>query len=150
MSTGIVSTGYDGNATTITDQAGKMRRSISDGLGRLSRVDEPDANGVLGSVSTPNQATTYSYDALNNLTNVVQGVQTRTFVFNSLTRLTSANNPESGLTTYAYDNNGNLTSKVDARSITTSFVYDLLNRVTTRTYSDGTPGVTYTYDAGQP
>jgi RHS repeat-associated protein len=64
-----------------------------------------------------------------------------------LKRLTSATNPESGTISYAYDNNGNLTSKVDARSITSTFVYDSLNRVTSRSYSDGTPTVTYTYDA---
>lgn len=146
-STGIVITAYDANATTVMDQAGKMRRSIIDGLGRLSRVDEPDANGALGTLILPNQATNYSYDALDNLRTVVQGVQTRTFVYSSLKRLTSAANPESGTISYGYDNNGNLTSKVDARSITSTFVYDSLNRVTSRSYSDGTPAVAYTYDA---
>src|ERR1044072_8569103 len=146
-SMGTGTTAYDANATTVTDQAGKVRRSVADGLGRLSRVDEPDSNGALGTVSAPNQATNYSYDALDNLTTVVQGVQTRTFVYSSLKRLTSATNPESGTISYGYDNNGNLTSKVDARSITTSFAYDLLNLVTSRSYSDGTPAVTYTYDA---
>lgn len=146
-STGTVATAYDANATTVTDQAGKLRRSITDGLGRLSRIDEPDASGALGSLTSPTQATSYAYDALDNLTTVSQGVQTRTFVYSSLKRLTSASNPESGTISYGYDNNGNLTSKVDARSITTTFAYDSLNRVTSRSYSDGTPGVTYTYDA---
>lgn len=146
-STGTVTTTYDANAITVTDQAGKLRRSITDGLGRLTRVDEPDSSGALGSISSPTQATAYTHDALDNLTTVSQGAQTRTFVYSSLKRLMSANNPENGTIVYGYDNNGNLTSKVDARSITTSFAYDLLNRVTTRTYSDGTPGVTYTYDA---
>ena len=146
-STGTVTVAYDANATTVTDQAGKVRRSISDGLGRMVRVDETDASGVLGSLTSPTQPTSYSYDALDSLTTISQAVQTRTFAYSSLGRLTSAINPESGAFTYVYDNNGNLTSKVDARSITTSFVYDLLDRVTTRIYSDGTPGVTYTYDA---
>ena len=146
-STGTVVTAYDTNATTVTDQAGKVRRSLTDGLGRLSRVDEPDASGALGSLTGPAQATGYAYDALDNLTTVSQGAQTRTFAYSSLKRLTSATNPESGTISYGYDNNGNLTSKVDARSITTTFVYDSLNRVTSRSYSDGTPGVTYTYDA---
>ena len=47
-STGTVVTAYDANATTVTDQAGKVRRSLTDGLGRLSRVDEPDASGASG------------------------------------------------------------------------------------------------------
>ena len=146
-STGTVATAYDANATTVTDQAGKVRRSLTDGLGRLIRVDEPDANGALGSLTSPNQPTSYSYDALDNLTTVVQGAQTRTFVYSSLKRLTSAINPESGTITYGYDNNGNLTSKVDSRSITTTLVYDSLSRLTSKTYSDSTPAVTYTYDA---
>jgi RHS repeat-associated protein len=146
-STGTVVTAYDANATTVTDQAGKLRRSLTDGLGRLSRVDEPDASGSLGSLTSPAQPTSYTYDALDNLTTVVQGVQTRTFVYSSLKRLTSATNPESGTISYGYDNNGNLTSKVDARSVTTTLVYDSVNRVTLRSYSDGTPSVTYTYDA---
>ena len=146
-STGTMLTSYDGNATTVMDQAGKVRRSIKDGLGRLSRVDEPNSSGALGSLSSPNQPTSHAYDAVDNLTSVSQGVQTRTFVYDSLKRLTSASNPESGNLTYTYDNNSNLTSRVDARSITTNYVYDSLNRVTSRTYSDGTPAVTYTYDS---
>jgi YD repeat-containing protein len=62
-------------------------------------------------------------------------------------RLASATNPESGTFSYAYDANGNLTSKTDARSITTTFVYDALNRASSRSYSDGTPAVSYIYDA---
>jgi RHS repeat-associated protein len=51
------------------------------------------------------------------------------------------------LINYSYDNNGNLTSKTDARQITTNYVYDNLNRVKNRNYSDNTtPNVAYTYD----
>ena len=145
--TGAVLTSYDANATTVSDQVGKVRRSIKDGLGRLTRVDEPNSSGALGSISSPNQPTTYSYDALDNLTTVSQGAQTRTFVYDSLKRLSSASHPESGTATFSYDNNGNVASRVDARSITTTFAYDSLNRITSRSYSDGTPTVTYTYDA---
>ena len=146
-SSGVVVTSYDANATTVMDQSSKVRRSLTDGLGRLSRVDEPDSSGALGSVVSPIQATSYTYDALDNLTGVSQGGQTRTFVYDSLKHLTSATNPENGTISYSYDNNSNLTSKADARSITTSFVYDSLNRITSRSYSDSTPAVSYTYDA---
>ncbi|MBK7704487.1 MAG: RHS repeat protein [Acidobacteria bacterium] len=91
--------------------------------------------------------TGYSYDTLNNLATVNQGAQTRSFTYSSLSRLLSAQNPESGTISYAYDPNGNLTSKQDARSITTSYAYDALNRVTQRSYDDNaTPPVHYTYD----
>jgi YD repeat-containing protein len=145
----VVTTAYSGNAVTVTDQAGKLRRSLTDGLGRLMRVDEPNSSGSLGDVSSPQQPTAYTYDVLDNLTGVSQGVQTRTFVYDSLKRLTSATNPESGTVTYDYDANGNLITKVDANSITTSLAYDAINRVTSKSYinSPGTPAISYCYDA---
>ncbi|MGE0882088.1 MAG: hypothetical protein AB7P14_00965, partial [Blastocatellales bacterium] len=39
--TAKVTTGYSGNTVTVTDQTGKQRRSLTDALGRLIRVDEP-------------------------------------------------------------------------------------------------------------
>ncbi len=92
---------------------------------------------------------------MNNLTTVSQGVQTRTFAYNSLSRLLSATNPESGTISYGYDPNGNLTSKTDARGVNTDYVYDALSRVTNRNYSltgstppnyQASPNVTYFYD----
>lgn len=142
----LAASGTLGTSVTVTDQASKQRRSITNALGQLIRVDEPDEAGNLGTVTSPNQPTSYAYDTLNNLSVVVQGVQTRTFQYDSLSRLKQAVNPESGTILYAYDNNGNLTGKTDARSVTTSYSYDNLNRVLSRTYSDGTPNVAYTYD----
>jgi RHS repeat-associated protein len=139
----VVTSSYSGNIVTVTDQAGKQRQSVTDGLGRLATVYE-DPSGL-------NYSTSYSYDTLDNLTTVSQGSQTRTFVYDSLKRLASATNPESGTISYQYDANGDLTSKTDARSITTTFAYDALNRAASRSYSDGTPAVSYYYDnAGLP
>ncbi|HYR76178.1 MAG TPA: RHS repeat-associated core domain-containing protein [Pyrinomonadaceae bacterium] len=135
----VVTSSYSGNTVTVTDQAGKARKSVTDGLGRLTTVYE-DPSGL-------NYATSYSYDTLDDLTTVSQGSQTRTFVYDSLKRLTSAANPESGTVGYSYDSNGNQTSKTDARSITASYTYDAINRAVTRSYSDGTPAVTYNYDS---
>jgi RHS repeat-associated protein len=148
----VVRTDYSGNQVTVTDQAGKPRRSLTDALGRLTRVDEPNKDtGALGDVTSPVQPTSYSYDALDDLKTVTQGGQTRSFSYDSLKRLTSATNPESGTVNYtSYDGNGNLLSKTDARGITTNYVYDALNRLTNKTYQNdpsGTPAVSYTYDA---
>ncbi|MBK9529326.1 MAG: hypothetical protein IPO41_13675 [Acidobacteria bacterium] len=135
----------------MKDQALKERRSVTNALGQLIRVDEPTTAG-LGAIDTPNQPTYYVYDTLNNLTTVKQGgtfaspVQTRSFVYDSLARLKSATNPESGQIQYTYDNNGNLATKTDARSISTTYTYDNLNRVTFRNYSETTPDVSYFYD----
>src|SRR5215207_4202321 len=108
-STGTVKTSVDaaattsinGSTTTVEDQAGKKRRSITNALGQLIRVDEPDANDNLGAFDSPYQPTVYGYDVLNNLLTVTQAsntttqcggqsscTQTRTFTYNSLSRLT--------------------------------------------------------------
>ncbi|MFY9571566.1 MAG: RHS repeat-associated core domain-containing protein, partial [Blastocatellia bacterium] len=147
----VVTTTYSGNQTTIRDQANKQRRSVTDGLGRLTSVDE-----LLEHPSTiVYAATTYTYDLLDDLTGVSQTqttpsvTQTRTFLYDSLRRLTQATNPESGLVQYTYDENGNLKTKTDARTaaVTTTYFYDAINRLTRRTYSgSATPQVDYFYD----
>jgi len=136
----------DSNTTTTIDESGKKRRTIVDAFGRLVRVDEPNSSNELGDVTSPNQATEYTFDTLGNLTQILQGGQTRTFTYSSLSRLLSATNPESGTFQHTYDANGNLLTKTDARGVSTTFTYDALNRVTFRNYSDSTPDVTYVYD----
>lgn len=143
-----VTTSYAGQYVTVRDQAGKVRRSMTDALGRLVRLDEPDAQGsnLDDAQGNPVQPTSYGYDALGNLRAVTQGAQTRTFAYDSLSRLTSATNPESGTVSYTYDANGNLKTKTDARGVVATYTYDALNRNTLIAYSDGTPGVKRTYD----
>jgi hypothetical protein len=112
-------------------------------------------NGSPGSLVNP-FATFYTYDVMDNLIQVNQGVQQRNYVYSGLARLTSAQTPESGLVTYSYQNGGapcssnvqNDCQRTDARNIATTYQYDSLNRLQNVTYSDGTPSVTYSYDAG--
>jgi len=62
--TNDVFTLYAGNCTTVTDQAGKARKSCSDALGRLTQVlEDPAVNSY---------ETDYTYDTLNNLVTVTQ------------------------------------------------------------------------------
>jgi RHS repeat-associated protein len=142
--TGSVTTVYASEVTTVTDQAGKQRQSVTDGLGRLKKVYEApnDANY--------NYLTSYGYNTLDDLTSVSQGTQTpRSFAYDSLKRLTSATNPESGTVAYQYDANGNLTQKTDARGVVSTYQYDALNRNYSVTYTNdpaNTPAVTRTYD----
>ncbi|MDR3573594.1 MAG: RHS repeat-associated core domain-containing protein, partial [Anaerolineaceae bacterium] len=93
--------------------------------------------------------TDYVYNALDNLLSVAQcsgscpstGTVGRSFTYDSLSRLVTATNPESGTVTYNYDANGNLSSKtspaVNATSGTQTigYCYDALNRMTYKFYS---------------
>jgi RHS repeat-associated protein len=172
----VVMTAYSGAQVTVTDQAGKARRSVSDTLGRLTQVMEPNASGSLTATDSP--VTDYVYDALGNLRKVSQDVapntqypqgvqQRRYFMYDSLGRLIRAKNPEQGNFTadtdfpaltdatsgnnqwsmgYSYDANGNLSKRKDARNVTTTNLYDNINRLTQTNYSDGTPYTLRTYD----
>jgi RHS repeat-associated protein len=164
----VVASAYHGAQVLVTDQAGKQRMSQTNALGQLTDVWEiRPADAATEAVSFPNHPevtagyrTTYSYDELNNLTTVNQGIQTRSFAYDSLSRLTSALNPETGTINYHYDNNGNLDWKADARGVKTEYTYDALNRLTNRTYSltgamppnyTAPPPVQYFYDGtGMP
>ncbi|MDX6500664.1 MAG: hypothetical protein QOG23_3924 [Blastocatellia bacterium] len=123
----VVTTSYNGNELTVTDPTGKQRKGVTDALRRLIQVYE-DPGGS-------NFATSYSYDALSDLTTVNQGAQTRTFLYDSLRRLTSAAQPESGTTNYQYDSNGNTLVRTDARGVSTHYDYDPLNRTQRRWFN---------------
>jgi len=138
---------YAGNFHTHYDEKGNFRGFRSDALGRLGFVYEENANTYAWAYSTY-----YSYDALNNLLSVNQQgdgtgtARNRNFAYDSLSRLLTSANPESGQNTYTYDNDGNVATKTDARGILTTYTYDALNRLTTKTYSDGTITSKYAYD----
>lgn len=173
---GRVTTAYDAEYVTVTDQAMRPRRSAADALGRLVRVDEPvgspnpDGTYNLGPKTGPLQPTSYTYDALGNLRKVEQGGQLRFFMYDSRSRLVRVKNPEQGSfatdaqyfpamtdTTpgsgnsqwsvgYLYDADGNLTKRKDARNLTTTYGYDALDRNVSITYGGAAPDVTLYYD----
>jgi YD repeat-containing protein len=89
------------------------------------------------------QPTSYAYDVFGNLTTVTQGSQNRTFTYDSLSRLRTAVNPESGTISYQYDDNNNLLVKTDARGVSTHFAYDSINR-STRRWNNGSNLLTAT------
>jgi len=144
------------------------RETCLDGFGRLAQVFEPNSSNSLVN------ETDYQYDPLNNLICAVQrGTDTtgfttcaaasatwrpRSFVFNSLSQLLSATNPESGTASYTYDLNGNVLTKIaplpnqtGTATVTTTYATDALNRLTQKSYSDGaTATVKYGYDAVAP
>ena len=154
---------YSGNTITYTNENGNKWQRTMDSLGRLTHILEP--NGIN---SLPAMDTDYSYDALNDLSLATQwggpsgssSARIRSFTYDSLSRLVTASNPESGLSSYSYDANGNVVSKTSpaVNSIsgtqTIGYCYDLLNRVTYKFYRSsfsctGPSGqsASYMYDA---
>lgn len=148
----VVTNSYGGNQVTVTDQAGKKRSSTTDALGRLTQVVEDPTNLAY--------QTDYTYDALGNLRKVTQGTQNRYFMYDSLSRLIRAKNPEQSANAslaltdavtgnaqwslaYSYDNQDNLSSRTDARGMVSTYTYDGLNRNTLVTYSDGSSTTHY-------
>jgi len=149
-------TAYSGNTTTVTDEVGNQRKSVNDALGRLTSVWEAPLSW--------NYETDYTYDVLGDLLTVNQHgastatPRTRSFTYNSLAQLLTSTNPETGTVCYGqwsgsncsggYDGDGNLLSKTDARGVVATYTYDALNRLTSKSYSDGmTPVSCYQYDA---
>ena len=136
------------------DEVGNHRQHVSDASGRLVAVMEPDANTNLAA------ETDYGYDALNNLIRVDEYAAkpgsadaVRQFSYDSLSRLRSALNPETGTTpdTYTYDANGNVSTKTDARGVVIRHCYDTLNRLLSKSSPDQgcpapAPYATWSYD----
>lgn len=143
-----VKTDYGGDRVLVTDQANKQRISRTDALGRLVEVWEvgpSEPSSGTEAVTFPSRPgvptvaagyrTTYTHDALGNLKTVKQGAQERTFIYDSLSRLRSATNPENGTITYQYDADGNLLVKTDARGVSTHVSYDAMNRAVRKWYN---------------
>jgi len=156
---------YSNRAVLVTDESGIQKAYQSDGLGRLQYV----CDGI-GAVKQANNASTsdcgldvtasgfltaYGHDAIGNLTSVNLSGQTRSFTYDGLSRMVSSSNPESGVVTNAYDSStaGDLyTSKfpqpnVTSGTVTATYSWDALHRLTGITFSDGSGGYSYVYDA---
>jgi RHS repeat-associated protein len=125
---------YSGAAVTSTDQVSRQSQRISDGLGRLVTVNEQNAAGAL------TQATNYTYNLLDNLTQVNQGGQLRSFKYDALGRLLFERIPEQTATindgtgtywtaAYAYTEFSSVNKKTDARGVETHNSFDALHRV---------------------
>jgi YD repeat-containing protein len=79
-------------------------------------TDGTGTDGHPPSLATP-LITVYNYDPLNNLLSLSQGVQPRSYVYDSLGRLTSATTPEAGNVAYTYYDYGEVNTRTDARGV---------------------------------
>lgn len=130
---------YDasGNLTTVEDSGGNETTYVVDSMNRVATRTDP--SGV---------SETFGYDGNGNL---VTHTDRRGFVttrqYDALDRLTQLTISGGGGTIdYVYDAGDRLTSIVDSVSGTTTFVYDLRNRLLSESSPRGT--VSWTYDNG--
>ena len=151
--------GYDadGNRTSVRDALGRTTSAAYDQLGRVEQ--QTDAKG--GVIA-------YTHDAAGRLL-TVQAPDTGTlgYTYAADGTLAGRRSPRGALTSYAYDTAGRLASETDglgrkraltwtvdgqiatqtaARGVTTTYAYDALGRLVRRSYSEGTPAVTFAYD----
>ena len=135
---------YDanGNTDTVTDALDRVTDNDYDPLNRLSRTLQ-DVGGI-------DAETKFTYDALDNLTRVIdpKGLNTD-YTYNGLDDLTQLSSPDTGTTTYTYDSAGNRQTQTDARGQTSTYSYDALNRLTGIAYATPSLDMAYTYDATQ-
>ncbi|MGI8542987.1 MAG: hypothetical protein ACR2MD_05845, partial [Aridibacter sp.] len=158
-----------GNTVRSQDAWGRERWARTDAFGRLTEVVEPDANGTGGVYAAGNMQTGYTYDELDQLTQVNQGVQVRKFKYDSLGRMTRQKLAEQTATindagsyvgaggiwsdSFVYDARSNLTQRTDARGVKTNFSYlkngstDPLNRLHAITFDTGGADTTYTINS---
>lgn len=161
--------GYDNadDLTSQTDPLGNLTQIAYDPAGNLSSRTEANthktsydynANNWLTTVTASDgtSKTRYDYDAVGNLkTRTDPNTHLTTYAYDAANRLTSVLTPRNEQWTYGYNANGDVTSLVDANGNatstsgdgTTTFGYDVLDRLTSIGYSDSTPAVGLGYDA---
>ncbi|MEV6675066.1 RHS repeat-associated core domain-containing protein [Streptomyces sp. NPDC051162] len=135
----VTKSSYDAlnNVTSRTDPLGKRTSFEYDGLNRLTKVTGPDGG-----------STTYNHDVLGNVTGRTDpNGHTATYTYDRNNRLIGTADPLKRAIAYTYDPDGNQTTVRNARGITTTASYNSRGLLSGLTYSDGTPKVTYAYDA---
>ncbi|CAH1691233.1 hypothetical protein CHELA1G11_20852 [Hyphomicrobiales bacterium] len=132
--------------TTVVDELGRTTIAHRDAYGNTVFLDRFNW-GLRNRMSM-------QYDAVDRLFRVTdQPGNLWVYGYNSLSNRVSALDPNLGQWWYAYDLAGNLTEQVDAKTQYTTFTYDGLRRVKTKTLLAYTPQASTTtssYDETRP
>jgi YD repeat-containing protein len=161
---------YAGRATQIQQFPSYSNQTTiyqANGLGQIVSACEVTSQTQAGSIQHSNCGldiagsgflTSYSYNALGNLTGVSNATNTRAFAYDGLLRLTQAVEPElyMNAVNYSYDTQspGDLYQRTapapnqsGSATVATTYTHDAMHRLTQVNYSDGTtPSVTLAYD----
>jgi len=165
--TSVANWTYSKRAAKFVDENYKTKVYQYDGEGDLLSVCEvTSVNQMSGGtpsacgqdIAATGFGTFYTYDPLGRLTQVNQpGVTNRTYSYDGLSRVTQEVTPEAGTINYTYDASGQQgdlatitkpATNGGTGTITATYTYDKMHRVTGISYSDGvTPYKGFVYDS---
>lgn len=150
---------YDavGNLSQMVDRNGAATVLTHDAMHRLTRrayadgsadVFTYDANGNMLTASNQNVTLTFTYDAMNRVTNVADSrfPAATAYAYDRVGRRTSMTDPYGAQTIYQYDAAGHLTGVQGPNGKTTSFAYDAAGRRVRMSMGNGLTAE-YRYDA---
>jgi RHS repeat-associated protein len=147
-----------GGKTTVTDPLGNTETTEYDSRGLIS--GQIDANqhktdygyddlGRLKAITAADGGvTTYGYDTAGNVkTRTDDNQHTTTYDYDAAHRLKAITDPLSHIIGYDYDPDGNREKVTNARGTVATTAYNAINLPDSTVYSDGTPSVSFTYNA---
>ena len=166
----------DGRGNTVTrayDALGRLA-SVEDEAGAVTAYGYDEAGRVCAVTNALGNVTVYAYDVRGRLTSAggaVYPVRYEYDVYGNRTKMTTFRDEEGegDVTAWAHDaatgavvsktyadgrgtvytltDLGQAATRTDSRGVVTTYAYNLYGDLVSQTYSDGTPAVTYAYDA---
>lgn len=139
-----------GHTTTRTYDAASNLTSVTDHLGNRTSFTYNTRGQDLTVTDGRGKVTTNTYDANGNQLSTTDPLgNTTAFTYDSKGNLLTVTDAESAVSRYEYDSNGHITREVDALGIESTYTYDRngrrLTRSTPRTASAGSETLTWTY-----
>jgi RHS repeat-associated protein len=137
-----------GHATTTTYNKAGEQTWVLDAAGHATRYAYDKDGHLIKVIAPASGATVLAYDAAGRLISRTDpNLHPTTYGYDDANRQTSITDPLGRTWHYAYDPAGNEIQTTDPSGLQTTNSYDQLNRQVSVSYSDGTPAVTYGYDA---
>jgi len=122
---------------SVTGRDGKTTQFAYDAEQQLTAETGPDLT-----------RTRLEYDANGNLIKLIDANGNATsFEYDANNRLIKKTYADGKFVTYTYNSADQIATRTNARGITTSYGYDNKGNLSSVTYSDGTPSVSFSYDA---
>ena len=148
----------DDRMVSRTDPLGNLTSNVYDKAGNLLAEIRPDGTTWTNAytkmdwkthaVDPLGQTTRFVYNAVGDLTSVTDAVgRAHTFTYDKLGRRLTMKFPDASIEKYQFDKAGNMTGAVNRAGTKLRLDYDSRNRLLARTWSDGTPGAAFSYDA---